>query len=317
MDRLLQELKKFVSSWGWTYAVVWKIGPDHRYVNPQTHWTLKFMPMWLVSSLGSSWGKINLTGWFLLPCLENGSCLAGTIELLAEADSDFKWWENPMLLLESICWNLSDSVPKTQSFCGCRTPVWHQSYFNEFEERESGQAEQFENIFKSCQFTPVRPGWVFLNGLLNLEPTFSAWWICCNAKKQFVCQKVYFCFLFKPGFSPIGESFLLPLFRYKCPGIELESMTTLDSSSIPGHLYRNRGSIWQCGSDPVNEWIPNPHVCGLQVFVFGLASAISVLVDKRARGINSSYRRKQGVVLNGMYESLVQGIGFYRHQWGA
>jgi hypothetical protein len=79
-----------------------------------------------------------------------------------------------MLLLESICWNLSDSVPKTQSFCGCRTPVWHQSYFNEFEERESGQAEQFENIFKSCQFTPVRPGWVFLNGLLNLEPTFSA-----------------------------------------------------------------------------------------------------------------------------------------------
>lgn len=29
MEGSLQELKKLVS-WGWTYAVIWKIGPDHR-----------------------------------------------------------------------------------------------------------------------------------------------------------------------------------------------------------------------------------------------------------------------------------------------
>jgi len=29
MESSLQALKKLVT-WGWTYAVIWKIGPDHR-----------------------------------------------------------------------------------------------------------------------------------------------------------------------------------------------------------------------------------------------------------------------------------------------
>jgi hypothetical protein len=37
------------------------------------------------------------------------------------------------------------------------------------------------------------------------------------------------------------HSGLLPLFGNKCTGIELKSMTNLDSSSIPGHLSPNRG----------------------------------------------------------------------------
>ncbi|KAG0582593.1 hypothetical protein KC19_3G072100 [Ceratodon purpureus] len=82
MENLVQELKKLVSLCGWTYAVVWKIGPDHR------------------------------------------------------------------------------------------TPIWHQSYFNEFEEREIGQAQRFENIFKSCQFTADRPGYAYL-AWLRQSPY---WW---------------------------------------------------------------------------------------------------------------------------------------------
>lgn len=40
----------------------------------------------------------------------------------------------------------------------CRTPVWLVSYFNDSGVRESGQAQLFENIYRRCQFTPVRPG---------------------------------------------------------------------------------------------------------------------------------------------------------------
>jgi hypothetical protein len=37
--------------------------------------------------------------------------------------------------------------------------------------------------------------------------------------------------------------FLLPLFRNKCQGIVLESMTSLDFRDTYGHLFPNKGSI--------------------------------------------------------------------------
>jgi hypothetical protein len=38
--------------------------------------------------------------------------------------------------------------------------------------------------------------------------------------------------------------FILPLFGNKCQGIGLESKFIIDFSSIPGHLFPNRGSIF-------------------------------------------------------------------------
>lgn len=44
----------------------------------------------------------------------------------------------------------------------CRTPVWHQSYLNDsLAGTMLGPARRFESIYRHCQFTPARPGYVF------------------------------------------------------------------------------------------------------------------------------------------------------------
>lgn len=50
----------------------------------------------------------------------------------------------------------------------CRTPLWYQGYFNETHAKGAlaGPAQQFEFIFRQCQFTPARPGYVLSCNLI-------------------------------------------------------------------------------------------------------------------------------------------------------